>query len=167
MDRPRGLRKSLITAAVLYIFDAFIINQGAIALITILVVVILFLPRAIFSIKDKPLFKNRLLKATIYFIMAVAIFGSNFINNKIAKYRAERLIEACYKYHNKYQQYPNKLEDLVPDFIPRVPSAKFTLSFNKFRYISSDKHHMLTYVHRPPFGRPFYDFEKGKWGYLD
>jgi len=166
-DRPRGFRKSLVIAAVLYVFDAFILNQGLIALITIFVVVIVLLPRAFLSLKNKPLFKNRLLKATIYFIMAVAIFGSNFINNRIAKYRAEKLIEACYEYHNKHQQYPNKLQDLVPDFISKVPSAKFTLSSNEFRYISSDKGHMLMYGHLPPFGRPIYDFEKGQWGYLD
>ncbi len=166
-DQPRGLRKTLITAVVLYILDALFFNQGVIALITLLIVVIVLLPKAFLSFKNKPLFKYKLLKAAVYFIMAVAVIGSNQINNKIAKYRAEKLIEACNQYHRTYNRYPDRLDDLIPDFIPKVPSAKLTFGFNKFKYISSDKHHSLMYVSFPPFGRPYYNFEKGKWGYLD
>lgn len=166
-DQTKGLRKTLIIAVILYILDALIFNQGAIALITILIVVIIFLPKAFFSFKHKPLFKYKLIKAAIYFIMAVAVVGSNHINNKIAKHRADKLIEACVQYQNKYHRYPSKLEELVPEFIPNVPSAKLTFGFNKFKYISSDKHHSLMYVHFAPFARTYYDFEKGKWGSLD
>ncbi len=116
---------------------------------------------------NRPLFKKRLVIIGIYFLMVILIFASNFINNSIAKRRAELLITACNKYKSLNGEYPEKLSDLVPEFLSKIPYAKYTFSFNRFKYSSSKDRHMILYAAIPPFGRPFYVFEDKMWGYLD
>jgi len=55
------------------------------------------------------------------------VFVSTTLNNQLALHRAEKLIQACNSYKAEYKQYPDELEELVPEFISRVPSAKFAL----------------------------------------
>lgn len=61
----------------------------------------------------------------------------------------------------------DRLEDLVPEFLPKVPLAKYTVSQNEFQYFSSEGSHHLSYMAIPPFGRRIYEFETGKWRFLD
>lgn len=51
------------------------------------------------------------------------------------------------------------------DAIP--PKARNTLMDRGFSYHSTPAGHLLWYVETPPFGRPTYDFERGRWGYVD
>jgi hypothetical protein len=56
----------------------------------------------------------------------------------------------------------------VPEFLPAVPRAKYTLAYGEFTYwASSEKDHTLMYVALPPFGRRLYHFEQGVWTQLD
>jgi len=41
----------------------------------------------------------------------------------------------------------------VPDFVPSVPLAKYTLVFNTFMYMAGPGHHSLVWIALPPFGR--------------
>jgi len=71
------------------------------------------------------------------------------------------------KLRDKNSEYPENLSDLVPDFINKIPVAKYTLASNRFFYISSKNSHMLFYTSLPPSGRPTYSFEKQAWAYMD
>ena len=60
------------------------------------------------------------------------------------------------------------LNDLVPEFVDRVPLAKYTLAFNEFHYYFTSKRGThLFYVAMPPFGRRVYSFVRDQWTYLD
>lgn len=95
------------------------------------------------------------------------VFGLNWANNQIAKSRAETLVDAIKAFNQKHQRYPEKLDELVPEYIDHVPTAKYTLFFASFFYLSGHEFHSLFYVAMPPFGRPTYNFERDKWGYMD
>ena len=161
------MRRTVIIAIILFGLDAFFLNQGIIALITVMIVLPAMTIKALISWKNKPLLKKRLTACGIYFLMSLFIFASISLNNKIARSRAEMLIEICEKYKDKNNAYPENLSDLVPDFISKIPVAKYTLQSNQFFYISSTDSHSLFYVAMPPFGRPTYSFEKQKWIYID
>jgi amino acid transporter len=165
----RSLSGSVLTALALYLLDAFVLNQGAIALVTAAVVIFVMLPQALMAAfaKERALLVNKAMKAAIYTVMVLAVLGSNHLNNRLAQHRAEALIAACKEYRGKYEKFPDKLEDLVPEFIPNVPLAKFTLLWNGFSYVSFEGQHGLRWVALPPFGRPSYHFEEDRWGYLD
>ena len=127
------------------------------------------LPRALLAWyrNDRALARSRALKAAIYAVMVFGVFGANYLNNALARSRAEVLVTAARQYEARHHRLPDKLQDLVPDFIPEVPLAKYTLMFNDFHYISREGWHGHLWVSIPPFGRPTYRFEENKWDYID
>jgi len=151
----------------IFIIDALFLNQGVIAMITLIVVFIFWLPLAIILIFKKQPSRIPLIKSFIYGFMAVSVLGANTLNNKLAQNRAEALIVAIEQYHQDNAKYPDKLENLVPQYIPKVPIAKYVLSFNKFWYSNHNEYPDLYYVDLPPFGRPTYNFNHKKWIYID
>jgi predicted PurR-regulated permease PerM len=165
--RPKSLKKSIIIASVIFVVDAFVINQGVIALIFIFAVFLAFLPKAIYLHIKKKSPRLQLYKCVIYTVMAVLILVSNYTNNQIARSRAERLIVAIEEFNIDNNTFPSDLKELVPRYMDSVPNAKFTFGMNKFRYFNIDGNTTLFYVHCPPFGRPTYNFTTKKWGYVD
>lgn len=165
--KPINLKHSSINAFNIYLLDAFVFNQGAIAAITILIVLIVFLPTAIYHQIKYSNGTHRFIKCLIYFSAAILVFASNHINNKIAHNRAVELIQVIEKYKQDNGSYPEKLEVLVPKYISNIPKAKFTFYGSDFRYISRPSGTMLFYTDMPPFGRQTYSFDSHKWGYLD
>ena len=164
--KPVSLKKAFIWAGILVGLDAFILNQGAIAGLVGLWMLFVSLPRTVFS--KNPEQKNRRFARIAIFLGAVIlVFGLNWANNQIARKRADTLVTAVKAFNQKYQRYPNKLDELVPEFIDHVPAAKYTLGDTKFYYLSGPGIHSLFYIAFPPFGRPTYNFEKDKKGYLD
>jgi hypothetical protein len=167
----KSLGKTSLIAAALFVFDALMLNQGLIALCLIFLTLLVFLPRALWVRRsDRRLYQRRLTKAGIYLLAAVAIFACNDWQNQMADRRAIKIGNACLAFHAKYQRYPNRLQELVPEFLPAVPVAKYMLGgADHFFYFSppSGTEPMLYYEALPPFGRRFYHLESGAWGYLD
>ncbi len=171
MKQAGSLRGSIVIATILYVLDALVLNQGFITGATALLVILFLLPKALLAAfkHERELVKTRALKLTIYTIMVLGVFVTNYLNDQLARHRADALISACRQYEAKYQHLPATLQQLVPEFIPTVPLAKYTLSSfsNRFRYTSCRGKHSLHYADASPFGRPTYYFEEGRWGYMD
>lgn len=164
--KPVNLKKAFVWAGVLVALDAFLLNQGVLSALVGAWMLLVSLPRSAFN--KSPEQRNRRFARIAIFLGAVMlVFGLNSANNQIARKRAETLITAIKAFKLKNQRYPEKLSELVPDFIKYLPTAKYTLSFNSFHYVSGPESHSLFYVEMPPFGRPTYSFERGSWGYLD
>jgi hypothetical protein len=164
----RAFRTAILLAVGLFVNDAFILNQGILAIFIVLLTLFVFLPRALWALRtSRALYLERLTKAGIYLLAAVAVFVANGFQNRMADRRAIELGRVCLAYHAKYQHYPQRLEELVPEFIPSVPVAKYTLGgfFHYSRPTGGEP--MLYYEAMPPFGRRFYHIETGDWGYLD
>ncbi len=165
----RRLRRTLVIASVLLFADAFVLNQGIIALATALGALVGGIPRALFIWwRGKPrTARLRAARTGIYVAVAVLVLSVNFANNQLARRRADTLIAACHQYEARHGRLPDRLDELVPDFIPSVPLAKYTLGFNTFMYMARPGHHSLMWVALPPFGRPYYAFEDNRWSILD
>ena len=165
-----NIRSSILIAATLFFLDALLFNQGIIAILTLITIVLLRLPMMTVALykKDAILLKNRAARTGIYAAMAAMVLGLNFLNNRHAKNQAEIIITACQQYENKHQKFPDKLEDLVPDFVTKVPRAKYIFGpFGKFNYWIYDNKHWVQYTYLPPFGRFYYILEEGGWKYMD
>jgi hypothetical protein len=172
MDKNESVKKSkilknLLIALSLFLFDAFILNQGIIALVTLFLVLPVLIIRAILKWKDKVLLKRRFITIAIYSVMGFLIIASNSINNKIALDRATTIISACDQYKIEHGVYPEKLSDLVPGYFDSIPLVKYTFSYNQFRYVSSKDSHSLMFISIPPFGRQYYVLEEKRWGFMD
>ena len=163
-----NLTRTFAWAAALVVFDAFFLNQGVIAALVGLWALVVTVPRAAFT-KDSEQKRLRLARAAIVLGAVLLVFASNAANNHLARSRADTLIAAIKAFKQQKQRFPTKLDELVPDFIDHVPVAKYILfpPFGCFDYMVSPERHSLMYTAMPPFGRPYYQFEEGKWRYMD
>lgn len=164
---PPPLARSAVTAFLLFVVDAFVLNQGILALVILLVVLPFILVRALFALKNRPLLKQRFLSVFIYAFAAVLIMGSINANNATAKKRAITITAACEEYRLKHGVYPQALSDLVPVFLKRIPRAKYAVSNSRFEYRAGQDGHTLMYTSMPPFGREYYVLEEKQWRHLD
>jgi hypothetical protein len=161
---------SFVGAAVVYFVDAFLLNQGALAVLVALVAVVALIPALIAGALARswttPLAWT--LRAGAFASAAAAVLATNAWQNAAAHRRAEDVIVACERYHDANGRYPDALADLAPRFLPGEPRAKYVFMFGRFSYHTADAaHHTLGYTTLPPFGRPFYVLEEARWGYLD
>ncbi|MDB4970086.1 MAG: hypothetical protein JWN44_5775 [Myxococcales bacterium] len=160
------IRGGLWTVVVLYFVDALLLCQGAITVVVAAVMVVLGL---IDALRGGAALRRRGV-ATIcsYAVLALAVLGTICANNALARHNATHVIDALERYKADHCGYPQRLEDLVPGYLPSVPLAKFTLAFNSFFYSSRDgKSAHLFYIALPPFGRPTYLLEANRWTYID
>jgi hypothetical protein len=168
MSRIKPYIKTLFVAACIFVLDAVILNQGFVAVILILLALFVFSPFAVLlRRRDRRKYEQRLVKIAIYVLTGVAVLGSNTLQNRMADRRAIAIGNACLAYRAKYHQYPAALKELVPEFLPSVPAAKWGEHFIYSRALEPDHEPMLWYAAVPPFGRRFYHMESGGWGYLD
>jgi hypothetical protein len=169
MNRIKPYIKTFCIAASLFVLDAFLLNQGFVAVILILVTLFVFFPIALaLRRRDRRKYEQRLVKIAIYVLTGVAVLTCNTLQNRVADRRAIAIGNACLAYRAKYHQYPAELIDLVPEFLPSVPDAKWNgESFRYSRGLGPDHEPMLFYEAVPPFGRRFYHMESGSWGFLD
>jgi hypothetical protein len=85
-------RKTTLWAAGLFVLDAFVLNQGAVALFVILLVLFVLLPRALWGLRtSRHLYLERVTKAGIYLLACVAVFVADALQNRMADRRAIEL----------------------------------------------------------------------------
>lgn len=167
MTLARQLRGNILIAAGLYLVDAIWLGQGAIAVISLLILVFIALPRTLWVWKNKPLLKLRAFKLLIYLVMALAIGATIRADLHFARQHAETVIVALKQYRQSHGAYPDKLEQLVPEFLPAIPDARFSLTQNTFFYRKTDNSHTLSYMVMPPFGWKSHNLETGSWTVRD
>jgi len=161
-----SLRRASVWAVALVTVDAFYLNEGWLAAIVGLGMLLGSpSPAAIAKHSEQSL--RHLARVAIFLAAALLVFGLNWANNLIAERRFEMLITSIKAFKHEHQRYPAKLDELVPEFLDHVPRAKYTLGFSAFHYDALPDYHNLFYVETPPFGRPAYKFEKNERWYLD
>jgi hypothetical protein len=163
------LRNSLIIAVAIYFIDAIWLGQGIVAMATIALMVLYALPRAGWAwFKKNPALRNlRFAKMGIYLLAAALVLVTINIDLHFARQRADKVAVALKQYQAQRGNYPDKLDKLVPEFLPSVPNARITLTLNQFFYHATDNSHDLSYIVVPPFGLNSYNLENGRWTVRD
>jgi hypothetical protein len=162
--------RTAVALGVLFLLDLGFSGQGLLSLFVAACGVVLSTVGALWSAARgaAPLARSRALRATMYLVLGLATFGALRFHAATAETQAARVIDACRAFEARHGTLPDRLEELVPEFLPAVPRAKYTLQWGEFTYLTSgEKHHSLMYVAVPPFGRRFYHFEEAKWTELD
>jgi hypothetical protein len=163
-------RRTALALAALFLVDLGFMGQGIFSFLVAVAGLIVLTLAATWSLLrgQRPLAANRAGRAVLYVLLGVATMGALRFHASTARTNAALVIEACRSYQAKRGAYPDRLEALVPDFLPAVPRAKYTFMFGDFTYWSTPpSSHTLMYVALPPFGRRIYHFEADRWGQLD
>ena len=160
----RGIREPLIGAGVLLVADIAVYGSF---LFSAVICPVWFLAVAARAIIRRENGRLALARVTIPVIALGIALGNAALQSRIAQANAERIIDAALQYRAAHGAYPRSVDALVPRFLDSVPRAKYALAFANFKYYEFKGEHTLMWVSVPPFGRPYYNFEKARWGYLD
>jgi hypothetical protein len=163
------MKRTGLLLGLLFLVDLGFMGQGVFSMLVAVVgVTVLMLGCAWSFIRgQRPRAASRAARAALYFLLGAATFGAMRFHAETARVNADRVIAACRSYESAHGRLPQRLQDLVPAFLPAVPRAKHTGMYGEFMYLSSPASHTLIYVAFPPFGRRLYHFEESRWGVLD
>lgn len=160
----RGIRGSVLGAMILLAWDAGLTGSF---LMSFLVCPVWFVVAVLKNAIERPGWGLALLRIAIPPLILALVMANDAFQRKIAKANAPRIIAACEQFHGANGNYPETLDELVPQYLPSVPPAKYSLGFGEFVYWNFDDSAMLTWYVVPPYGRAIYNFEECRWGYLD
>ena len=104
--------------------------------------------------------RERLQIAAIYLCLVVAILTLLHFNWRLAESRARPVINACRQFQRERGRYPHELTELVPAFLPSVPTARYTLIGEKFGYLEKPPELCFTVMFN---GAACYDFYTSRW----
>jgi hypothetical protein len=170
-EAPPGLRRTTAALGMLFLLDLGYSGQGLVSLLVAVLGLALLAVGALWSRRRgaAALARSRAGRACVYVVLGVCAVGTLRLNMATAETRAGRVIEACRAFELRNGILPDRLEQLVPEFLASVPRAKYTLAWGEFTYSSTAERtrHTLMYVTLPPFGRRIYHFEGARWSALD
>jgi hypothetical protein len=152
-----------------FVLDLGFMGQGIFSLLLSLGGVVAFMLGMLWGLVRgrRDLLRRAALNAGMCVLLGAATLGALRAHAFTAQTRAARVIGACRSYEAKHGRLPEQLRDLVPEFLPSVPRAKYTYMFGEFSYFASPGSHALQYVALPPFGRRLYHFEQDRWSTRD
>lgn len=167
-EKAFKFRRIAILAFCLMFFDALMMGIPAFGLsISFFLMAASGLSGLIYLSKDKRIALLYAKKAAIYLCGLLGIIVIFKINAHIGKSNAKVIISAVDAYYQDVGVYPKRLKQLVPKYLEKIPRCAYRMSGCQYRYISSEKSHLLMWQEIPPFGDRTYSFERAKWGYID
>ena len=165
------MRRTAAVLTILFLADLGFAGQGLFSLLVAVLGVALMTIKALWAAVrggSRELIRSRTLRAGMYLLLGVATVATMRFHTATAQNHAEHVIAACRAYQAQHGKLPDRLAELVPEFLPAVPKAKYTAQWGEFSYWASDNQtHTLMYVALPPFGRRLYHFEQARWSQLD
>ena len=164
---PRGpsILPSIIFATILFCFDALMMNFVLwlwLAVVWQVLVAVVFL----FLNQNESVRRHRLRKIVVYSLAALLAPGVVRVNEHVAPLHAQRLINAVEDYRATTGAYPKKLEDVVPEFIDKVPRPQYTLG-SMFFYVEGLSRGPVLWYNPHGMDHRRYHFTTKEWTYLD
>jgi hypothetical protein len=166
----RVARRLAVGVLPLVLIEGYALQQGMIALICAVVVVVRVFNPARSGQEGFWRRRWKAFKDTSPLALGVAItFGILIGNPIVARRRAQAVIVAVDRYRVANGRYPASLDVLVPEYLPNLPNARFGLFAREFMYIAEPEGDdaSVGWVVIPPFNRRFYRFRERRWGHLD
>jgi hypothetical protein len=159
----RGIRKSLIGAFLLLFWDAVL---GGTFLTSLMICPIWFLVSLFKNIIQLPGWRIALVRIAMPVLVLGLVLANDSFQYKIGEKNVHIVIDACEKFHAANGEYPKSLDELVPQYLPHIPRAKYCLAWGEFMYFNNG-HPMLVWYIVPPHGRKIYTFVDRRWNYID
>ena len=167
-EKSFKFKKIAIIAFCLMIFDTLIFGIPSLGLIVLFLSVCASgLSAFIFLFRNKKYAKLYAIKAAIYLIALLGIFGIFEFNSQMGQKNAEAIIKAINTYYADTGVYPENLNQLIPIYLENIPGCAYRLMESEFRYFSDQGDPNLLWAVAPPFGRRIYYFKNAQWRTLD
>jgi len=96
----------------------------------------------------------------VYRAVFVSSVGWIELNWHLAERRTEPVIAACKRFHSHYGHYPSELQQLVPEYLPQIPHAGYTVMSWGLKY---DPERPWLGFNVMFHGIASYDFQTDQW----
>ena len=165
-----GVARTAAILGILFLLDLGYSGQGLLSLLIAASGFAVLTVGAAWSVARGaiPLARRRAFRGGVYLFLGAATLATMRLHAVTAETHAARVIEACRAFERRHGTLPDRLDELVPEYLSAVPRAKYTLAWGNFTYSTSGtRDHTLMYVALPPFGRRIYHFDDNRWSQLD
>jgi hypothetical protein len=122
--------RKYFTAAALLFATELVLGTGLIGIVGGIVGAVV----VILSAETIPALRQRTQLAALFLTIALATFGWLGLNARVAKQNAITVIAACKRFRSEHGRYPSALNQLVPNQLPSLPPARYTVAARKFVY---------------------------------
>jgi hypothetical protein len=158
------VRRSVNGALILIVLDVAI---GGSYTHSILVCPVWLLFSVLFSAMRRPGWGLALLRIAFPVFTLGLVMANNALQLRIAEANASRVVAACEDFRAANGSFPKELEELVPQYLPAVPPAKYCM-YGQFSYVCDEGRPSLWWVVVPPVHQAWYDFDGTRqWVYMD
>ena len=167
-EKSFRFKKIAIIAFCLMVLDAFILGIPFLGLIIMFFLIAASgISAIIFLFRDKQYSKLYAIKALIYFTGFIGIIGIFKFNVYIGGENANSVIKAVNSYYVDTGLYPDNLNQLIPNYLNRIPNCAYRIMDYKYRYYVDQDSAQLMWTVMPPWGRRIYNFKNAEWRYFD
>ncbi len=169
---PVPLRRTAIVLALLFAFDLFGLGVGLISLLVAMLGTALLLAGGALSRLrgHRKRAGNRLQRAAIYAALGLLAVVTGRFQAAAARRHARQVIAACERYRVERGRYPDRLQDLVPGYLPSVPPVTYAFLGEPFQYRAGgsgpEADPILWYADVPGNSRQIYHFRTGHWTWM-
>jgi ABC-type multidrug transport system fused ATPase/permease subunit len=166
--RPRHLLWTLVVCAGLYFLDALLIGLPSLGTFLSVVFMLTNLVAFLWQRRgERAMVMKYGIRSLAFCLTVFAILSTFMFNRHMGQVNARRIIEAVEDYRSEQGKYPERLEDLVPQYFSKVPRAAIRFTSAEYYYLRHKDHHGLMWTVVPPFGRRTYRFETKEWSIID
>jgi hypothetical protein len=170
-ENPWHLIAAAFFAVSVYVLDTWIWSLPIASFIVLLTIVPCFFIASLLCVfrRCRPVALKVLACIVVSFLGVVATVAARNVRTNLTQRRITKLGDACLAYRAKYSHYPDRLEELAPEFVSSVPESRAgDFSEDAFGYSSHDGSEPFIYYHcLPPFGVCYYYVESRSWRFMD
>jgi hypothetical protein len=166
--KPTGLGKLLVYWGLFLAFDIFFIGAPMLGVYVGLALVLWFIPRIFTAWRQPELRRDRARSALVIAAVLALDCGAYLVMEAIAEKRVVEVANALARYKSERNSYPFRLQDLVPAYLPAIPSAKpLALMSEGPIYLYQPGEPLLMYTSIPPLGRRVLNVVTREWTEVD
>lgn len=167
--KPASLVTPLVMAVLLVGLDLVVAGGGVMfTFLAFVGLVLVGLPWAAFAWRERGILLTRLRSLGIVLLAGALVCAWFVFDDGRARDNLVAAAAALNQYKARAGRYPEKLEELVPAHLPRVPKARsFGLGATVYYRVDKEGRATLMYTSMPPFGRTVLDVQSGAWSLLD
>jgi len=167
--KPPSLRITLSIGGTVLAADVLFFGAPALGAYAALALALWLVPRILIAWRRPELRRHRARVALVMLGVILLDCGVYAVYEIVAQKRVTEVAEALVRYKARAGDYPERLQQLVPDYLPAVPAAKpgFVMLSSIWYHNTPSGPTALMYVSFPPYYRKVLDLDTLQWTVLD
>lgn len=168
-EPPLNLRMTLSLCGAVLAIDTLWFGAPALGVYAVLALVLWLTPRILLAWRKPELRRHRARVALVVLGMLLLNGGIYSVYEIVAQKRMTEVAEALVRYKISMGTYPERLQQLVPDYLRAIPPAKPGVIMMRaiwYHHTAPDQA-ALMYVSFPPYYRKVLDLHTLQWSTMD